>query len=493
MALYYIEQLLRSRGTTLRHWPEMPYPDDTYISEFGNRLIHDETDYNPVELQSEYERLHASLTTEQKGVYETIIQSVESGTGGLYFVYGYGGTGKTFLWKTLSAGIRRKGDIVLNVASSGIASLLMPGGRTAHSRFHIPINVDETSTCSISAQSDLGKLLKKCKLIIWDEAPMANKLCFEALDRTLRDILRKTRYDTCDEPFGNMTMVFGGDYRQVLPVIPKGSREDIVTASLRKSYLWNSCKVLKLTTNMRLTVGSRPEDVNEIREFADWILKVGDGDLGEPNDGEVSIDVPREILIDVVVDPVQSIIDFTYPNILDNIDDPTYFQEKAILAPTNEVVDSINGHLLDKFPGEEMVFLSCDSVNKTERGSAIDNSIFSPEFINGLKFSGVPNHRLALKVGVPIMLLRNIDQANGLCNGTRLQVIRLSRTSIHASIINGTNFGKTVIIPRLRITPSDKRLPLKIVRKQFPISLSFAMTINKSQGQSLSKVGLFLP
>jgi ATP-dependent DNA helicase PIF1 len=91
------------------------------------------------------------------------------------------------------------------------------------------------------------------------------------------------------------------------------------------------------------------------------------------------------------------------------------------------------------------------------------------------------------------MLLRNIDQANGLCNGTRLQVIRLSRTSIHASIINRTNFGKTVIIPRLRITPSDKRLPLKIVRKQFPISLSFAMTINKSQGQSLSKVGLFLP
>jgi ATP-dependent DNA helicase PIF1 len=110
-----------------------------------------------------------------------------------------------------------------------------------------------------------------------------------------------------------MTMVFGGDYRQVLPVIPKGSREDIVTASLRKSYLWNSCRVLKLTANMRLTVGSRPKDVNEIREFADWILKVGDGDLGEPNKGEVSIDVPREILIDVADDPVQSIIDFTYP------------------------------------------------------------------------------------------------------------------------------------------------------------------------------------
>ncbi|GJZ38006.1 ATP-dependent DNA helicase PIF1-like protein, partial [Tanacetum coccineum] len=246
------------------------------VTEFGNWLIYDETDYNPLELQSEYERLYASLTTEQKGVYDTIMNSVETGTGGLYFVYGYGGTGKTFLWKTLVARIRRQGDIVLNVASSGIASLLMSGGQTAHSRFHIPINVDETSHCSISAQSDLGALLKRCKLIIWDEAPMANKLCFEALDRSLRNILRQNRYDTCEEPFGNMMMVFGGDFRQVLPVVPKGSRQDIVSASLKESYLWDHCNVLKLTANMRLTVGARPEDVSEIQEFIIYIKYIID-------------------------------------------------------------------------------------------------------------------------------------------------------------------------------------------------------------------------
>ncbi|GJX84924.1 ATP-dependent DNA helicase PIF1-like protein [Tanacetum coccineum] len=395
--LFYIEDLMRSRGSSFRYWPEMPYPDTRYLTEFGNRLIYDATDYNPVELQSEHERLYVSLTAEQKGVYDTIMHSVDTGTGDVYFLYGYGGTGKTFLWKTLAAGIRRRGDIVLNVASS---------------------------------------------------APMANKLCFEALDHSLQDILRKNRHDICAQPFGNMTMVFGGDFRQVLPVIPKGSRQDIV---------------------------------------------IRDGELGEPNDGEVSIDLPEEILADTDTDPVTSIVDFTYPNILDNINDPSYFQEKAIFFPTNDVVDSINEHLLEKFLREEMVYLSCDSVDKTERNAAIDQSIFSPEFINGLKFSGVPNYRLALKVGVPIMLLRNIDQPNGLCNGTRLQVLKLTRTSISAQIINDTHFGKMVIIPRLRITPSDKRLPLKIVRKQFPISLSFAMTINKSQGQSLSKVGLYLP
>ncbi|GJW85205.1 ATP-dependent DNA helicase PIF1-like protein [Tanacetum coccineum] len=179
--------------------------------------------------------------------------------------------------------------------------------------------------------------------------------------------------------------------------------------------------------------------------------------------------------------------------ILSHINDPTYFQEKAILAPTNEVVDTINEHLLNSFPGEEMVYLSCDSIDKFENGANIDQSVFSPEFISGLKFPGIPNHKLVLKVGVPIMLLRNIDQSNGLCNGTRLQVVRLERTSIQAQIINGTHFGKTVIIPRLKISPSDKRLPLKIIRKQYPVFVSFAMTINKSQGQSFSRVGLYLP
>nr|GEY59907.1 hypothetical protein [Tanacetum cinerariifolium] len=327
------------------------------------------------------------------------------GQGGVYFVYGYRGTGKTFLWKTFAAGIRRKGDILLNVASSSIASILMSGGQTAHSRFHIPINIDETSTCFICTQSNLGALLKKCKLIIWDEAPMTNKLYFEALDQTLRDVLCRTRYDTCEMPFRNITMMFGGDFRQVLPVIPKGSRQDSVNASLNQSYLWDHCKVLKLTANMRLIVDASLKDVCKIQDFTEWILKVEDEELGEANDREVSIDVPEELLIVAVDDLVTSIIDFTYPKLLNNINNPSYFQEKAILAPTNEVVDTINDHLLNKFPGEEMVCLSCDSIDKTEHGSAIDETVFSPEFINGLKFLGVPNHILALKVGVPIMLL----------------------------------------------------------------------------------------
>nr|GEW39313.1 hypothetical protein [Tanacetum cinerariifolium] len=163
----------------------------------------------------------------------------------------------------------KDGDLVVideeknNVALFYIKELMRSRGTTFRRWPEMPY-LDERY---ISDLSDLGALSKKCKLIIWDEAPMTNNLCFEALDRTLRDVLCRTR----------------------------------------------------------LTIGASPEDVCEIRDFAEWILKVRDRELGEANDGEVSIDVPEELLIDVVDDPVTSIIDFTYPNLSNNINNPSYF------------------------------------------------------------------------------------------------------------------------------------------------------------------------
>lgn len=107
----------------------------------------------------------SKFNDEQRHVYDSIMQSVDSGNGEVFFVYGSGGTEKTFMWSSLSAAIRCRGEIVLNVASSGIASLLLPGGRTTHSRFKIPINVTEDSFCSIKQESSLGELIVRTKLI----------------------------------------------------------------------------------------------------------------------------------------------------------------------------------------------------------------------------------------------------------------------------------------------------------------------------------------
>ena len=143
--------------------------------------------------------------------------------------------------------------------------------------------------------------------------------------------------------------------------------------------------------------------------------------------------------------------------------------------------------------GEQMEYLSSDSVDKSETIESCHFCSLTTEFLNSLTTSGLPNHCQKLKIGTPIMLLRNLDQTQGLCNGTRLTVTRLAKHVIAADIIYGTNIGDHVYIPRMSMSPSQLPWPFKLLRRQFPIMLSYAMTINKSQGQSLSSVGLYLP
>jgi ATP-dependent DNA helicase PIF1 len=114
------------------------------------------------------------------------------------------------------------------------------------------------------------------------------------------------------------------------------------------------------------------------------------------------------------------------------------------------------------------------------------------EFLNNLKFPGIPDHQLKLKVGLPVMLLRNINQAAGLCNGTRMTITQLGNKFIEAQIISGTHVGEKVFIPRIIMSPSESKWPFMVKRRQYPLSVCFAITINKSQGQSLNKVGIYL-
>ncbi|XP_035832991.1 ATP-dependent DNA helicase pif1-like [Helianthus annuus] len=388
--------------------------------------------------------------------------AVGGGKGGVFFLYGYDGTGKTYLWKTLAASIRCNGDIVVIVASSGIASLLLSRGRTAHSRFHIPINLNEDSVCHIKPNSEIANLLNEAKLIIWDEAPMVHKHAFEALDRTLKDVLSVSNSRNFELPFGGKTIVFGGDFRQILPVVQNGSRQDIVHASLCSSYIWSTCKVLKLTRNMRLSVGSSSSNIDEINDFAKWLLEIGEGNLGDGNDGESTIEIPNDLLITDSTDPIQSLIDFVYPSVLHRFKDRDYFSERAILAPKNEVVHGINDRLLALFPGEEVEYLSSDSLCPTEEiNDPLHQDLYNPDVLNSVIISGLPNHRLVLKLGVPVMLLRNIDQQNGLCNGTRLQITRLRKRVIEAEILSGDMDQKRSSCSFLKLV--DAHHPTKVL------------------------------
>ncbi|XP_054824736.1 uncharacterized protein LOC129322435 [Prosopis cineraria] len=445
LTLLEIEKLLNVNARTLSEFGSMPLPQSSVMELRSNKLIRMELSYDKKLLSSELICLLNNLTPEQKKIYDQVLSTVKSNNGGMYFVYGHGGTGKTYLWNTLSTSLRSEGKIVLNVASSGIASLLLPGGKTAHSQFRIPIAVNEDSICNIKHGSHLSELLINTSLIIWDEAPMANKFCFEALDKSLRDIMKVQQVDAALRPFGGKVILLGGDFRQILPVVRKGSREDIVFAAITSSYLWKDCKVFTLTKNMRLLTNATSKDAMRVQEFANWIISIGDG------------------------------------------------KEHAILAPTLAIVDEVNEYVLSMLPGDEVCYLSTDTVSKQDEIGGALQDIHLPEFLNSLTMSGLPNHEIKLKVGAPIMLMRNIDKSIGLCNGTRLIVSKLVRHVIEAEIMTGISKGQKVLIPRMTITPSDTSLPFTICRRQFPIMLSFAMTINKSQGQSLTNVGLYLP
>ena len=345
-------------------------------------------------------------------------------------------------------------------------------GRTAHSRFNIPLKIFEDTTLEISKQSDLAKLIKKAKLIIWDEAPMAHKYIFEAVDRSFRDITEKK-----DKLFGGIIVVMGGDFRQILPVVIRGTRSQIVNACIKTSELWNNVQMMRLTINMRI----QQQENEEQRKFVDYLLQIGQGEEQTYEDiGEDVVKLDNSMILNNGI--LESLISKVFPDLDNNYNNENinyidYIKNRAILTTRNEDVDDINTKILNIFPGEAQEFLSADSI---EDKDSVHQNLYPIEFLNILTPSGAPLHKLILKIGVPIMLLRNISPTEGLCNGTRLIVKTFSQHVIDAEIITGSHNGKRVFIPRFRIKPTDADLPFQLLRRQFPVRLAFAMTINKA-------------
>ncbi|KAF7808275.1 ATP-dependent DNA helicase PIF1-like [Senna tora] len=218
-------------------------------------------------------------------------------------------------------------------------------------------------------------------------------------------------------------------------------------------------------------------------------IDVGNGTVGGDNVGNQEIEIPDDLLIKEAADPIKEIVNTTYPSFLDNLDNIKYFQDRAILCPILENVEAINNFMLSLLPGEEVTYLSSDSICKSDTNVQSLEDVYTPDILNSIRCSGVPNHLLKLKVGAPIMLLRNLDRSIGLCNGSRLIITQLGKHVLEARSISGSNVGQEIFIPRTVLTPSYSSLQFRFQRRQFPISLCLAMTINKSQGQSLSQVG----
>ncbi|CAI0625641.1 unnamed protein product [Linum tenue] len=260
--------------------------------------------------------------------------------------------------------------------------------------------------------------MQEAKLIVWDEAPRpGHKL------------------------FGGKTVLLGGDFRQTLPVIPDSGREQTIESSLTRSEIWSSFTLLRLKRNMRLSNSSINEStISHGLTFREWVLALGDGRLPTKRFKEDTpsdwIKIPDMFLVQSGVDPVASIASKFYDSFSENYKNAAYITGRAIVTPTNAKVSEVNEFMLEQVPGLIRSYYSSDS----------------------------------MQLATPIMLLRNLNPSDGLCNGTRIMITELGENIIKGNIMGGA---------------FDER--------QFPVRLCYGMTINKSQGQTLEKVGVYLP
>ncbi|KAI5397537.1 hypothetical protein KIW84_063379 [Lathyrus oleraceus] len=274
----------------------------------------------------------AKLNNDQMIAFNTIMNVIVQKHSGVFFVDGPGGTGKTFLYRTLMASLRSRGEIVLATASSGIAATLLPGGRTAHSRFKIPIDIQPSSICGIEKQKDLADLIRQQCSIWW-----------KSFDH-------------------------GGDFRQVLPVVRKGTKAQMISACIVQSHLWNHTKILHLRQNMRSL---------HDQEFAEFLIRIGDG--VEPTKPDDMVRLPLHIAIPWEGEhSIQVLIQHIFPDLELHGWDAPYIVQRANLTPTNDDVQKLNDMIIDQFPGEEHNLLSFDEVEGD------NHNLYQQEFLNSI-------------------------------------------------------------------------------------------------------------
>lgn len=499
-ALFRIETFLfataEKTATLSAYGLPTPNQRDRINMEAGSVEMNREMDFDS-NVQKELVDKNVKLmqnNSDQNTAYNKIMDTIydpQNNPQNFIFLQASAGTGKTFVSNTVAAAVRAQGDIALCCATSGIAANLFVNGRTMHSRFKIPLNCQKYSPLTIKRQSVEAELIRKAKLIIWDEAPMAHKNVLFWLNRQLQDIMNNGK------DFGGKVLLLCGDFKQLPPVIPYGSPKAIVSASIKSSDFFQDATVLKLVRNERLRRQLRNgnmclSDQQALQSFDKWINDIGHDTIPKVQDGD-QLAIPIDEKYISKHNNLEQFVKRTYAN-MNHTQDPEYFKNRCILTCKNDDVRYINelglkyfnGHHNKDSPVQSRRYVSDDSVGLDD----VD-SWFTKEYLNERQFNGIPVHNLELKIGAPVILLRNVDPSRGLCNGTRLIVKGLFRKFLIC--VKMTDPNTPIMLSNMDLSPSQDQLGYTFVRRQFPIALAFAMTINKSQGQTLENTSIYLP
>ncbi|XP_058789100.1 uncharacterized protein LOC131663051 [Phymastichus coffea] len=406
MAYSDINRILNNEGKSLTDFPSMPPLLVNNINEEITSLQ---------EMADRGQEKYNNLNTLQKKIVDLVNNAVtdENYNGPTcIFMEGPGGSGKTYVYETMYDLLTSKNVEVCTMAFTGIAATLLPNGKTCHKIFGLPVPMFNDSTSHIKAQSKEAEKFRKIKVFIWDEAPMAPRYALDIANKLLQYIMGNNL------PFGGKIMVLDGDFKQLLPIKVRGTRNETLNLSIKYSSTWPYFKIFKLTTNMRVLP-------NEI-EFSNFLLDIGNGTLTDKDD---FIDVPQHCILSSTTKITEGIFG-------DLIRDKKYDEMSscAILSARNEDVDKINiqiTNLLD--PTNERLYTAIDSVVNNNNGEM--DEIIMPEYLNSLNPSCLPPYKLNLKINCIVMLIRNISINEGLCNGTRLQIIDLSNHLLKCKIL----------------------------------------------------------
>lgn len=319
--------------------------------------------------------------------------------------------------------------------------------------------------------SYLANELRNASLIIWDEVSMCSSHIVNTVDRLLKDVMNNKR-----TPFGGKCVIFAGDFRQCLPIMSEFvSAENISSFLLHKSSIWNEVIHMSLNQNMRVL----PTE----KEFSNWLLEMGNGSLPALQFTDL-IEIPSNI----VIPEDMSLCNEIYGK---GVIRREYLRNSnvAILCVDNEDCFVINAECLNRMEGDEIFdYTSTDSIimqSENEELLPIENA-------NCERPSGFPQHEVKIKKGCIVMLLRNLCILYGLCNGTRLVVEECYEDSLHATILFGQHKDETYLIPKVQFDYVGSQLSYHLTRVQLPLRLAFAITINKSQGQTMDRIGLYL-
>jgi hypothetical protein len=362
--LWSIEDSMLSMGRSLAHADygiELPVVDDGNAQRDGRRVRprHMLPDYlSAAAATVECERLTAMFTAEQTAGYHLILESIHSNDpSSVFAVLASGGTGKTLFANGLAAAVRSRGSIAVCVAASALAAMLLTGGKTAHSEFHIPIPSNDTTMCCFTYAEK--QLLRRADLIIWDECSMIHCDTADTVERSLRDVMQDQR------PFGGKTVVFMGDFKQLLPVVRYGCGHK---HTIQQCAWWNQATRVSFSLNWRAVQNP---------DYAAELEAIGSGQVADVIVPETSCVADIDALIESVYGNVNSAP-----------------QGRQILALTLATCHDVNKLCLAKLHGDQHdkhaadIFVDCTDPDRCPR-----------EYVESLHLHGAPPFTLGLKIG----------------------------------------------------------------------------------------------